>query len=150
MRGSHERSMKMETKEMKDLVVRFVEEFWNKGNLQAADDLMTSDAVVLPEVGGIEGLKAFAAAFRSAFPDWHSTAEEIIAEGDTVAERWTAHGTHQGEFFGAAATGNRVALPGVVIYRIRDGKIVQFRGYYDRYTLFQQVGLLPAEPGVSQ
>jgi predicted SnoaL-like aldol condensation-catalyzing enzyme len=74
----------------KTLVVRFVEEFWSTGNLAVADELMTPDVIIhAPEVGGLAGLKAFNTALRTAFPDWHSTPEELIAEGDCVAERWT-------------------------------------------------------------
>ena len=129
----------------KALVVRFVEEFWSKGNLAAVDELMTPDAVIhQPEVGGIAGLKAFNTALRAAFPDWHSTPEELVAEGDRVAERWTGRGTHRGEFQGIPATGTQVAVPGVVFYRIQDGTIAEFRGSFDLLSLLQQLGVSPA------
>ena len=129
----------------KALVVRFVQEFWSQGNLAAADELMTPDVVIhQPEVGGIAGLKAFNTAMRTAFPDWHSTPEELIAEGDRVAERWTGRGTHRGEFQGIPPTGKQVAVPGVVFYRIQDGKIVEFRGSFDLLSLLQQLGVSPA------
>jgi steroid delta-isomerase-like uncharacterized protein len=137
---------KMDSQEMKDLVTRFVDEFWSSGNLEAADRLIAKDAVVYePQVDGVEGLKGFATMFKSAFPDWRSTPEEMIAEGDTVVERWTGRGTHRGALFGAAPTGKTVTLPGVVFYRIRDGKIAEFRGYFDQYSLLQQLGLIPAQ-----
>jgi len=70
------------------LVLRFVDEFWGKGNLAAADELMTPDVVIhQPAVDDIAGLKAFNTTLRAAFPDWSSTPEELIAEGDRVAER---------------------------------------------------------------
>ena len=129
----------------KALVVRFVEEFWSKGNLAAVDELMTPDAVIhQPEVGGIAGLKAFNTTFRAAFPDWYSTPQELIAEGDRVAERWTGRGTHRGEFQGIPPTGKQVAVPGVVFYRIRNGKIVEFRGSFDLLSMLQQLGVVPA------
>jgi predicted ester cyclase len=80
---------------------------------------------------------------RAAMPDWRSTPEEMFAEGDMVVERWTGRGTHSGPLFGAAPTGAKVTVPGVVFYRIRDGKISEFRGVFDRYALFQQIGLIP-------
>src|SRR5258708_6290161 len=83
----------------KSLVERFVEEFWNRGKLKAADELMAPDAVVhLPtgETVDREALKSFNSMWRQAFPDWHSTCEALIAEGDAVGERWTAKGTHRG------------------------------------------------------
>jgi len=134
----------MTTETNKALVVRFVDEFWSKGNLAAADELMAPDAdIQQPQVGGAAGLKAFNTTIRAAFPDWYSTAEELIAEGDRVAERWTGRGTHQGEFQGIPPTGKQVAVPGVVFYRIRDGRITEFRGSFDMLTMLQQLGVAP-------
>ena len=80
----------MSAEENKALVRRFVEEFWNKGNTASADELMAIDAEIhMPtgEMVDLDGLKRFASTFRGAFPDWHSTPEELIAEGERVAER---------------------------------------------------------------
>ena len=135
----------MTTETNKALVVRFDDEFWSKGNLAAADELMAPDVVIhQPEVGGIAGLKAFNTTIRAAFPDWYSTAEELIAEGDRVAERWTGRGTQRGEFQGIPPTGKQVAVPGAVFYRIRDGRISEFRGSFDMLSLLQQLGVAPA------
>jgi steroid delta-isomerase-like uncharacterized protein len=124
------------------LVQRFVDEFWSKGNLNAVDELMTPDAVIHePEVGGVAGLKAFNTVIRTAFPDWYSTPDEMISSGDHVAERWTGRGTHRGEFQGIPPTGNKVVVCGVVFYRIRDGKIAEFRGWFDRLSLLHQLGV---------
>ena len=101
----------MSTADNKALVQHFVGEFWSRGNLNAADELMAPDVVIhQPEVGGVAGLKVFNTMLRRAFPDWYSTPEEMIAEGDYVAERWTGRGTHQGEFQGISPTANKVAL----------------------------------------
>jgi steroid delta-isomerase-like uncharacterized protein len=135
----------MTTTDNTTLVLRFVEEFWCKGNLVAADELMTSDVIIhAPHVDSIAGLKAFNTRLRAAFPDWHSTPEEMIAEGDKVAERWTGRGTHQGEFQGIAPTGARVEVPGVVFYHVVDGKIAEFRGQFDQFSMMQQLGRVPA------
>ncbi|MEU1205378.1 ester cyclase [Nocardia sp. NPDC005825] len=132
----------------KALIERFVNEFWNAGRLAAAGELMAPDVVIhAPEVGGIEGLAAFNTAIRTAFPDWHSTMEEMVEEGDRVAERWTGHGTQLGEFQGIPATGRTVSVPGVVFYRVRDGRITEFRGSFDMFALLGQLGALPqAQP----
>jgi predicted ester cyclase len=138
----------MESQQMKDLVIRFVDQFWSSGNLDAAArEMMTSDVIIHePQVegGNVEGLKAFATMLRGALPDWHSTAEQLVAEGDMVVERWTGRGTFKGPLFGAQPTGAQITLPGVVFYRIRDGKISEFRGVFDQYALLQQIGLIPA------
>jgi predicted ester cyclase len=89
----------------------------------------------------VDGLKGFAGTFRESFPDWHSTFEELVAEGDRVAERWTGRGTHQGELQGIPPTGKRVEVPGSVFYRIVGGKIVEFRGQLDMMGLMQQLGV---------
>ena len=137
----------MSAEENKKLVRRFVEGFWNEGNTAAADELMAPDAEIHMPTGetlDLDGLKGFAVAFREAFPDWHSTFEELIAEGDRVAERWTGRGTHQGELWGIPPTGKRVEGPGSVFYRIVDGKIVEFRGQFDMMGLMQQLGAIPS------
>jgi steroid delta-isomerase-like uncharacterized protein len=133
--------------ENKALVRLFDEELWNKGNLAAADELMAADAtIVVPGMGQIsrEDFKAFAASFRSAFPDGHTTTDELIAEEDRVATRWTWRGTHQGTFQGIAPTGRPVTLPGTVFYRLAEGKITGFRGQFDGLGLMQQLGAIPA------
>jgi steroid delta-isomerase-like uncharacterized protein len=136
----------MSNDENKAIVSRFVEEFWSQGNMAAADELMTADATIfLPGRGQVskESFKAFALTLRSAFPDWYSTQEELIAEEDRVAERWTGRGTHQGEFLGVPPTGRQVAVPGFVCYRITNGKIVEFRGLFDGLSMLHQLGALP-------
>jgi steroid delta-isomerase-like uncharacterized protein len=135
----------MSAEENKALVERFVEEFWNEGNLSTADELMAPDAQIhMPtgEVVDVDGLKGFAGEFRGSFPDWHSTVEELVAEGDRVAERWTGRGTHRGELQGIAPTGRRVEVPGSVFYRIADGKIAEFRGQLDMMGLMQQLAAI--------
>jgi steroid delta-isomerase-like uncharacterized protein len=137
----------MSVEENKALVRRFVEGFWNEGNTSAVDELMVSDAEIhMPtgEVVDVDGLKGFAGTFRESFPDWHSTFEELVAEGDRVAERWTGRGTHLGELQGIPPTGKRVEVPGSVFYRIVNGKIVEFRGQLDMMGLMQQLGVIPS------
>jgi steroid delta-isomerase-like uncharacterized protein len=136
----------MSFEENKALVRRFVEEFWNQGNTTAADELMTADAIiVLPGRGQVskESFKAFAVTLRSAFPDWHSTLEEMIAEDDRVGERWTGRGTHQGAFQGILPTGRQVTVPGFVFYHVIAGKIAGFRGLFDGLGMLHQLGALP-------
>ena len=60
--------------------------------------------------------------FRAAFPDWHSELHALIAEDDIVVERFTASGTQQGELMGVAPTGKHIELPGINIFRVRDGE----------------------------
>ncbi len=132
--------------ENKALVRLFDEEFWNKGNMAAADELLAANAtIVLPGRGhvSLNDFKAFATSLRGAFPDWYATTDELVAEGTRVAERWTGRGSHQGEFQGIAPTGRRVTVPGAVFYRFASGKITEFRGQFDGVALLQQLGAIP-------
>src|SRR4028118_2077721 len=116
----------MSAEENKELVRRFVEDFWNEGNAAAADELMAVDAEIHMPIGervDLDGLKGFAGAFRGSFPDWHSTFEELIAEGDRVAERWTGRGTHRGELQGIGPTDRRVEGRRSVLPRLVRGEM---------------------------
>ena len=138
----------MSAEENKALVKRFVDEFWTGGNAAAADELIAADAEIhMPtgEVVDLDGLKGFARTWRESFPDWYSTFEELIAEEDRVAERWTGRGTHRGELQGIPPTGKQVEVPGSVFYRISGGKIVEFRGQLDMMSLMQQLGVIAAQ-----
>lgn len=135
----------MSEEENKVLVRRFVKEFWNEGNTTAADELMAPGAIIHMPTGEVvnpDELKSFARMWRGSFPDWHSTFEDLISEGDRVAERWTGRGTHLGELEGIPPTGKRVEVPGSVFYRIVGGKIVEFRGQLDMRSLMQQLGVI--------
>jgi len=141
----------MSVEENKAVVRRFVEEFWNRGNTAAADELMTTEATIfLPGSGQVnkESFKAFALTLRSAFPDWTSTPEVLLGEEDHVAEQWTGRGTHRGEFQGIAPTQRQVAVPGFVFYRVASGKITEFRGLFDGLAMMQQLGAMPGHTEV--
>jgi predicted ester cyclase len=141
----------MSIEHSKALVTRFGEEFWNRGDLAAADALTAAAATIHMPTGEVvnpAGLQAFARTWRGAFPDWQATCEELIAEGDAVAERWTGRGTHRGALQGIAATGTQVEVPGTVFYRIVGDKIVEFRGQFDVLGLMRQLGALPQDERV--
>ena len=129
-----------------------MEEFWNQGDSAAVDRLMSPDATIhMPtgEVIGPDGLKAFVEMWRSAFPDWCATTEELVAEGDRVVERWTANGTHRGELNGMPSTGAAVTVQGTVYYTITDGRITDFRGQFDLAALRRQLEVATARTPVA-
>ena len=67
----------------------------------------------------------------------------MIAEGDKVASRITAHGTHKGEFMGIPPTGKHTMQTGIDIVRIAGGKVVERWGEFDQLGLMQQLGVIP-------
>jgi len=72
------------------------------------------------------------------------TIEDVIAEGDRVAVRWTNAGTNVGDFLGIPATGRSFSVPGIDIYRLEDGKLAEHWHVVDMYGQLIQLGLLPA------
>jgi predicted ester cyclase len=74
-----------------------------------------------------------------AFPDLHFTIEDMFAEGDKVATRWTIRGTHRGEFMGLPPTGNQVTWSGINITRVVEGKLVEDWVEQDTPGLMQQL-----------
>ena len=64
-----------------------------------------------------------------------------VAEGDKVVTRWTAQGTHQGDFFGIPASGKPVAVKAIHIHQIVDGKIAALWEEFDMFGLQQQLGI---------
>ena len=95
------------------------------------------------EFKGPEGFKQFVTTFITAFPDLHLTIDDMVAEGDKVALRITARGTHQGDFMGIAPTGKQVTAPGIVIQRLTGGKLAEGWLVNDLLTMFQQMDALP-------
>ncbi|WP_160320410.1 ester cyclase, partial [Rhizobium ecuadorense] len=77
---------------------------------------------------------------RGGFPDIQWTLEEIIAEDDKIAARFTMRGTHQGPFLGVEPTGKSITVQAVNFYRLADGKFVEERGQPDLLSLLQQIG----------
>jgi steroid delta-isomerase-like uncharacterized protein len=139
----------MSAEQNKALFVRFVEELFNRGNIAVVDELMAPDFMereLLPPgiPQGREGVKVLTTMFRSAFPDFKATIEDIIAEGDKVVIRMTWSGTQKGEFMGIPASGKRISIGVIDIIRITNGKVVEHWGQMDSMSLMQQLGAIPA------
>jgi predicted ester cyclase len=137
----------MSTEENKAVVRRIVEES-NKGLeacLAAMDELFAPDYVYHGPFGEMDlaDWKQMGPAWYAAFPDTHLTLEDLIAEGDTVAWRYTFRGTHQGEFMGAPATGKVVTFTGILISRFAGGKDVEEWESMDMLGFLQQLGVIP-------
>jgi steroid delta-isomerase-like uncharacterized protein len=140
----------MSTEENKAIVRRWFEEVINQQRVDRAGELVTQDYVdhgALPgQAPGLEGAKQKWAMYIAAVPDLHGTVEDMLAEGDEVAARWTAEGTHQGELLGVPATGKRFRFTGISICRLAEGKMAEQFEQWDRLDLMQQLGVIPT-PG---
>ncbi len=137
----------MSVEDNKAIELRFFEEVVNKGNLAVIDEIVAANFVQHDAPPGItadrEGMKQFFATHHSAFPDFHSTLEDMFAEGDKVVQRFTARGTHKGEWMGIAPTGKQMTASGIAIHRITGGKIVEGWTSMDMLGVMVQLGVVP-------
>jgi predicted ester cyclase len=134
----------------KTVARRFTEEHHQAAYVAVHDQLVAPDARIHFYVPGTpdpldrEGHKQLVAMFRAAMPDIRSTVEDIAAEGDRVVVRWSGSGTQTGELMGIPPRGVHVMATGIFIFRIVDGRIVEFWENLDMLGVLQQLGALPA------
>jgi steroid delta-isomerase-like uncharacterized protein len=136
------------TSNNKGVVLRlWYDELWDKWNLSAADELFSDDYGLhlpgVPTALDAQATKQVVAMFSASFPDLKHTVDEMIAEGDTVAARWTVRGTHRGEFQGIPASGKQVTLSGNTVHHLKDGKLSETWLSFDNMELLQQLGAVP-------
>jgi predicted ester cyclase len=127
----------------KALVLGSIDEGWNRQSLAIFDELLDPDLVNHSAPAGLpptrEGIKQLASLCWSAFQELRVTITDQIAEGDRVATRWTARGTHTGDVMGLAPTGRPVVLTGITIDRVLDGRIVETWAELDQLGMLQQL-----------
>lgn len=109
-----------------------------------ATDLVLHDAG--EEIHGIDAALARERAIWNAFPDLHHTIEAIVCEGETVAYRFTATGTHDGDFRGIEPTGREVTITGHGTVRIEGDELAEVWLDYDRLGMLQQLGVVDPGP----
>jgi steroid delta-isomerase-like uncharacterized protein len=131
----------------KAIIGRMTEVFYNQGNVELAEQFFADTYMhhdpASPQVRDRAGLQAALRAFRIGCPDLHITTDDLVAEGDRVAKRWTYHATHTGDLSGLPPTGRRITMSGLEMFRLADGKIVESWLGYDNFSLMQQLGLIP-------
>jgi steroid delta-isomerase-like uncharacterized protein len=143
----------MSTEENKAIVRRAIEEGWNQGHVAVFDELNAPTFINhdpgTPDVRTSEDYKRWVTESLSAFPNLHVTIEDLVAEGDQVAMRWTFRGTHTGDLVAPMplpATGKQVTVTGITIVRVASGKGVEVWSQGDTMGFLQQLGVIPA-PG---
>jgi predicted ester cyclase len=108
---------------------RIYEEMWNAAQPALAAELFTQP----------EGVERFVSQFLGSFPDLQHTIEGMIAEGDEVAVRFSARGTHSGQWLDFAATGKSIHYTGVTLARIAGNQIVEHHTWWDKAALLEQL-----------
>jgi steroid delta-isomerase-like uncharacterized protein len=118
---------------------------WDEGNIGLVDELLAPDYVnhspgIPDQPEGSEGVRAVVAMLRSGMPDLRVVIEDMIAEGDKVAVRYTLEGTHEGELFGIPPTGQHLSIS---VERVSEGKIRELWRITDTLDMMQQLGVIP-------
>jgi steroid delta-isomerase-like uncharacterized protein len=131
----------------KSLVHRLFSEFY-RGNVDVADEIFAAQ-VELNDSGKSmtvtpEDLKNRQRAQMAAMPDGTMTLEDVVAEDDRVAYRWTMRGTQTGPMRGIPPTGKSFVMSGMTVMRIADGKIVAGWHNFDMVGMLQQLGVIPS------
>lgn len=137
--------------EHKALVLRWFEEVWNKGRVEAIDEMMAANCVIHglgPDLHGPDGFKPFHGSYRDAFPDVKLKVDDIVSEGGLVAARWSGTGTHRGSGLGFPQTGRTVSFTGMSFVRVEKGKIAEGWNNFDQLGMLQQLGVVNLPSGV--
>ena len=132
--------------ENRAVVMRYIEEVWNRHDLDAIDRLVSSEYVnhaASTEEYRHGGARRIWEWILSVFPDHRFDVEDVAADGETVAVRGTMVGTHEGELMGIAPTGKRVAAQQSHWFRVVDGKLMEHRAVRDDLGMLQQLGVMP-------
>ena len=130
---------------MRVIAHRWIEEGWQRGDVSVVDELHSPDFVDRDSAGrpsGNDGFKQGIVVLFRAFPDFRARVQDLVVdtENGTVAVRWTAVGSHNGEYLGAPPSGKQVRFKGIEIIRIRNDQIVERWGEWDGIELLVQLG----------
>ena len=143
MKLDNEKGERYLSLEKNKAIVRKVTEALNKQDLGSLDELIAPDYFDRTrQLRGLENIKQLAILMFKAFPNFHETVEDIIAEGDKVWTRSTVTGTHKGEYRGLAPTGKKITFTVVDIWRIVNGKVVEKVGVYDQLDFYKELGVI--------
>ena len=128
------------------LVRRAVVEIWNRGKLDLADILFAADYVnhagLIPDlVRGPEAIKISVAFYRTAFPNFYITMDQLTAKRDAVVLRWTARSS--AALAGSASSATQDTLRGIIVSRCAGGQIVESWIYWDQAGVLEKFGLRP-------
>ncbi len=131
-----------------DTVLRFFEGT-HGGNLDVIEETVDPDIVTHGFPGGFDPAslaeyRAFFEALERLWADMTFAIETVVADENHVAVRFTIEGRHAGDALGVPATGRRVRFSGMVLYRMKDGRIAETWLHPDNLSILEQIGALPA------
>ncbi len=126
---------------------RIIDEVFNQGHLDVADELVAPTCIEHQRGGlgdGPDGAKRTARALRTAFPDFSLTIQDLVVDGDKVWARQRGGGTNLGSFFGRPPTGRTAHIEVYDVARFENGKMVEHWGVPDQLGMMFELGLIEA------
>lgn len=132
----------------KEVVRKLFDRLFSKGDRSVIEEVIAPDCTfhhpgMTTNPLGPAGLEHIADIFFTAFPDLRASMDEMVAEGDSIAVRWTSTGTHEGELMGIAPTGRKVEFTGMNLFHLKDGKISEWWSSTDELGIMRQIGAEP-------
>lgn len=131
----------------KALFQRYFDEGTNQGSLAVVDEVFATDYLHhdpanVDSIGGLDDVKRHITTLRSAFPDLAFHVQDVVANGEDIVLRWTATGTHTGDYFGIPPTGKTFTITGMNYWRTANGKAIEGWVSRDDMGLMRQLGLM--------
>jgi steroid delta-isomerase-like uncharacterized protein len=131
-----------------EIARRFVQDVWGDGDREVANQIVAPDVVhhrrrrgeALGRAGLFQGIEMY----DRAFPNRRFSQDDVLVEGDFVADRWTMTAVHEGELLGIPPTRRSITLTGMNRYLIEDGRIVEVWHDEDIKGMVDQLGGLPS------
>jgi steroid delta-isomerase-like uncharacterized protein len=126
------------------------QEYWNNRDAEALARTHAEDGtVVSPIFRTVNGRADILASYRTlftTFPDWRYIGQQLLVDGDRMAQQFLVHATHSGEFMGIPGSGRKFDIQGVRLFEMKEGLIGYERRYYDFTGLLVQLGILRSKP----
>jgi predicted ester cyclase len=127
----------------KDIAQEFMTQLWQQRNFDVIDRHLSADAVIRNpfnrQVGSLT-MHEVAQRWLEAFPDLLLQVDSIVEEGNVVAARWHARGTHLGSFFATQPTHEEISYMGVTFFTFNESKIVDYWVLVDVHWILKQLG----------
>jgi len=134
----------MNRDELEQVAIRWVVEGWQKGRIAMVDELHAPNFIDHSTAGrraDREGFKEGIRGLYEAFPDFHAQITDLVVDTtrSRVAVRWTAQGTHRGEFMGCASSGRVITFAGIEVIHIERGLITERWGEWNGEDILRQL-----------
>lgn len=130
----------------KQVIRRLFEEAWNRGQLDVLEELIDPKYQAHDPLLGVLDLKGYRSSiksYRTSFSGLNFVIDEMVSDGNVVATRWTARGTHTGPFGALAPTGKTAEVKGISFSELKNGKLIRTSSQMDTLGLMQQLGAAP-------